>query len=315
MEDWEPGEIQGSFPYYQIGQQHLNIGLTHYTITTNDGCNPPETCTFDVTVLQDLNAPVITCPANIVKPTDIDQETALVTFVLPTATDDNGTPLITQIAGPPSGTQFPKGETTISFLATDVSGNTASCSFTVLVYDDGIPTVVNTETPATLPQGSDTYNLPPALIDVEVPINGDVIGIQITEFPDGATSITIDGQEYGPPTESPNMAKGVASLGVSFAIVPFPVGGVFVPTTNLGVPTVSISVKPNIVNGESVTVVIPYVAVNSQQAQSPVTATITLNFEQPLIATISKIINITCFGANNGSVEITITGGNSPLFY
>ena len=48
---------------------------------------------------------------------------------------------LTQIAGLPSGSAFPVGVTTNTFRATDIAGNTATCSFTVTVVDNQAPTV------------------------------------------------------------------------------------------------------------------------------------------------------------------------------
>ncbi|MES2795993.1 MAG: HYR domain-containing protein, partial [Bacteroidota bacterium] len=59
-----------------------------------------------------------------------------------TATD-NCSAIITQTAGLPSGSIFPIGITINTFVATDPSGNTATCSFTVTVTDNQIP-VINT---------------------------------------------------------------------------------------------------------------------------------------------------------------------------
>ncbi len=58
-------------------------GTTTVTVTTSAGA----TCTFTVTV-NDTQAPVITCPANIVKSTDPNQCGAVVTFPFPTVTDN-----------------------------------------------------------------------------------------------------------------------------------------------------------------------------------------------------------------------------------
>ena len=50
-------------------------------------------------------------------------------------------PLV-QIAGLPSGSVFPVGVTTNTFRATDIAGNTATCSFTVTVVDNQPPVLV-----------------------------------------------------------------------------------------------------------------------------------------------------------------------------
>lgn len=62
-------------------------------------------------------------------------------FSLPTATDNCSAATVTQIQGPASNANFFPGTTTVSFLATDQSGNTATCSFTVTVVDNEAPAV------------------------------------------------------------------------------------------------------------------------------------------------------------------------------
>ena len=67
---------------------------------------------------------------------------AVATFPPPVATDN--CPGVTVACVPPSGTPFPVGTTTVTCTATDASGNTATCSFTVTAFnvcleDDGNP--------------------------------------------------------------------------------------------------------------------------------------------------------------------------------
>jgi HYR domain/Carboxypeptidase regulatory-like domain len=95
------------------------------------GGNGP-TCTFTITV-NDTQAPVITCPANITVATaNVNSPCQVVTFA-PTASDN--CPGVTVVCTPASGTCFPVGVTTVSCTATDASNNTASCSFTVSVFN------------------------------------------------------------------------------------------------------------------------------------------------------------------------------------
>ena len=48
---------------------------------------------------------------------------------------------VTQTAGLASGATFPIGTTTNTFVVTDASGNTETCSFTVTVNDNEKPTI------------------------------------------------------------------------------------------------------------------------------------------------------------------------------
>lgn len=68
--------------------------------------------------------------------------------------DNCGVPTMQQTAGLPSGSVFPVGTTTNSFIVTDAAGNTASASFTVTVKDNEAPV------PTTSVTGSKTISVP-----------------------------------------------------------------------------------------------------------------------------------------------------------
>ena len=115
----------GSF--FPVGTTTVNV-----TSTTGGGCS------FTVTV-NDTQAPVITCPANITKSNDANQCGAVVTFPTITATDN--CPGVTVTTSPTSGSFFPVGTTTVTATATDAHGNTSTCTFTVTVNDTQAPVI------------------------------------------------------------------------------------------------------------------------------------------------------------------------------
>jgi CSLREA domain-containing protein len=80
----------------------------------------------------DAIPPQITCPANITADATCPAG-AIVTYATPTATDNCGTPTVARTAGLASGAVFPIGTTTVTYTATDGSGNSTSCSFMVTV--------------------------------------------------------------------------------------------------------------------------------------------------------------------------------------
>lgn len=108
------------------------VGTT--TVTSTSGT---ATCTFTVRV-NDTQAPVITCPANITVNNTAGTCGAAVTFT-PTATDNCPGTVVT--SSPASGSVFPKGTTTVTVTATDAAGNTSTCTFTVTVNDTQAPVV------------------------------------------------------------------------------------------------------------------------------------------------------------------------------
>jgi HYR domain. len=105
-------------------------------------------CSFTVTV-QDTQPPTITCPANQTVVTDQNlcpaPTCATVNFPAPTTTDN--CPGVIVVCNPPSGGCLPVGVTSVTCTATDASGNTATCSFAVSVFDtvlqdDANPSIV-----------------------------------------------------------------------------------------------------------------------------------------------------------------------------
>ncbi len=118
------------------------LGVTTITYTATDGSGNTSTCSFTVTV-NDVTAPtIVSCPANITVNAGAAC-TAVANWVAPTVSDNCSGASMAQTAGPVSGSAFPLGVTTITYTATDGSGNTSTCSFTVTVVDATIPTIVS----------------------------------------------------------------------------------------------------------------------------------------------------------------------------
>ncbi len=82
-----------------------------------------------ITIVDSL-APQLTCPPSI-EVTGCDS--LVITYADPDVSDNCPPITLTLIEGLPSGTSFPEGMTTVSYEASDASGNTSTCSFTVLV--------------------------------------------------------------------------------------------------------------------------------------------------------------------------------------
>ncbi|MBL0018552.1 MAG: HYR domain-containing protein [Bacteroidetes bacterium] len=109
------------------------------TFRVTDGAGNASTCSFTVTV-NDNEAPVINCPANITANAVLGTCNATVTYTVPTGTDNCTGATTLRISGQNSGTVFPIGVTNNIFRVTDGSGNSTTCSFTVTVNDSEAPT-------------------------------------------------------------------------------------------------------------------------------------------------------------------------------
>ncbi len=150
-------------------------GTTTVTCTLNSG---PVTCSFTVTVV-DSQPPSITCPSNITKPTDPNQCSAVVTYPLPTVSD-NCPGVGTPVCNPPSNSTFPKGTTTVNCQVSDAGGIQSNCSFTVTVNDTQAPTIT---CPANI-----TKAVPP-----QCPMNtvGIAVSYSAPTFADNCTGATV----------------------------------------------------------------------------------------------------------------------------
>lgn len=107
----------------------LLSGTHVITLTATDAAGNSTLCTTSYSIHENIN-PVITCP------NAISTCNPLVNYTAPVGSD-NCQFVITQtdLSGLSSGSIFPIGTTTQTYLITDSSGNTASCSFNVQVIE------------------------------------------------------------------------------------------------------------------------------------------------------------------------------------
>jgi hypothetical protein len=166
------------------------VGVTTVNCTATDVAGNQASCSFTITVNDNEN-PTVSCPANITTNTEPGYDCkATVSY---TASAADNCPGVTFACNPPSGSAFPKGLTTVTCTATDVSGNTDSCQFTVLVIDNINPFVT---CPDNITTGTD-----PGRCDATVTYQasaGDYCGLLTFDctppsgsiFPKGITTIT-----------------------------------------------------------------------------------------------------------------------------
>ncbi len=116
-------------------------GTTTVTCIVKDAANNQANAAFTVTVV-DTQPPTIACPPNVIAATINPGEASnAVSFETPSTVDNCGS--VSVVCNPPSGSQFPRGVTTVNCTATDASTNQANCAFTVQVFDYVIVDDVN----------------------------------------------------------------------------------------------------------------------------------------------------------------------------
>lgn len=113
---------------------------THIVTWIYDDGNGNTEMQTQTVIIEDLIAPTITCPADIIVDNDAGECSAIVDYEV-TYDDNCAIGGLNQQLGLSSGVAFPVGTTTNSFELTDHVGLTANCSFTVTVNDVEEPTV------------------------------------------------------------------------------------------------------------------------------------------------------------------------------
>ena len=106
-------------------------------LTVTDAFSCSNTCNVNVTV-EDNTDPVITCPANINETVPVDVAGKNVTWTLPSVSDNCDSNVELQNTNVPTlspGDYFSVGTTTVTYRATDDSGNSSTCSFDIIVSE------------------------------------------------------------------------------------------------------------------------------------------------------------------------------------
>ncbi|GEM_PF-3973376 len=130
--------VISSFSYTGNAGSYFEL-VDNYWTQANNGGPYIEFMGDDLTgIIYHATAPApcaltLTCPGNISVPPDAGSCGAIVTYSAPVVSGDCEGVTVTQTAGLPSGSLFPAGTTTNSFLATSSEGPTANCSFAVTV--------------------------------------------------------------------------------------------------------------------------------------------------------------------------------------
>ena len=172
-----------------VNPNAVGVYTINYTATDPSGNSATNTRTVYVV---DTTPPTITCPPNVVVSTDPGTCSATnVALGVPAATNDNCGILSVTNDAP---AVFLKGTTTVTWTATDTSGNTNSCTQTVTVKDTQPPTIT---CPANVMVSTDPGTCSATNVALGMPLaTNDNCGIlSVTNdapavFPMGTTTVT-----------------------------------------------------------------------------------------------------------------------------
>lgn len=121
-----------------FGTTTFAVGTTIVTCTSTDAAGNTASCSFGITVV-DNQPPDITCPASFQDPLGPGQSNKTESWSIQTS-DNVG--VASQICNPSSGSVLQYGSHIINCMAQDVSGNVASCSFTLSIINTQPPIIV-----------------------------------------------------------------------------------------------------------------------------------------------------------------------------
>jgi len=114
------------------------------TWTAKDACGNTSTATQTINV-QDVVAPVITCPANLTGFAGVAECGASGIVLIPaTATDNCSIPTVVGARndGRPLTDPFPVGVTSVVWTASDACGNSSTCTQTITINDNNLPPTI-----------------------------------------------------------------------------------------------------------------------------------------------------------------------------
>ncbi|TXD92307.1 tandem-95 repeat protein, partial [Gillisia hiemivivida] len=171
------------------------VGTTSVTYTATDAAGNTSTVSFEV-IVTDNQDPTISCPIAVTQTTEIGESFGIVNFENAKALD-NCDVTVEQTSGLVSGSEFPIGVSTVEFTATDASGNTTTCNFTITITDEEPPTIV---CPSNIDMDVD-QGVCGAVVSFETPIAIDNSDLDVTVtqtagpasgevFPVGTTTVT-----------------------------------------------------------------------------------------------------------------------------
>lgn len=125
--------------------ESFDVGTNVVSWIAEDAAGNQSVCAITIEVV-DEEDPELTCPPNVSVGTDANVCTAFVKPDNPVFNDNCGVAsIVNDYTNSSSATStYPEGPaTTVVYTVTDESGNTTTCSFTVTVTDDQVPTIIS----------------------------------------------------------------------------------------------------------------------------------------------------------------------------
>lgn len=302
----------------------IDLGTTNVVLTATDVSGNSASCNVGVTVV-DLDDPVITSCAP--SPANIGTDATCQGIVPDLTGDVVATQVCTAVIitqSPAAGSLVGLGNTTITFTATEGSGNTTTCTTDITVVDDMAPEPLITTLPDLTDECSISTLTPPVASnncggtvtithDATLPITTQGLTPVVWTYIDDngnastQTQYVILNDITSPVITAPASivvaanASNCSATGVSL--------GTETATDNCGIPTITNDAPATFPLG---TTTVTWTATDAVGNFSTATQEVTI------ISNITPIVNksnISCNGNNDGAIDLVVSGGTAPYIY
>jgi hypothetical protein len=115
----------------------FSIGTTPVSCQATDACGNNDSCGMQV-IVEDHQAPSITCPADVTQPAGSGVCNAVVAIGSPMTGDNCG---VDTVGNDHASTTYPEGSTSVLWTVTDIYGNQNTCTQLVTVTDNQSPSI------------------------------------------------------------------------------------------------------------------------------------------------------------------------------
>ena len=156
------------------------FGTTLLEFSVDDSHNNSALCELEITVLDTIPPIISDCPSNLTFPTSTSNCEGQAFWAIPNGFDLCGPVVLTSTHNP--GDLFPIGTTIVKYYATDNSGNSDSCSFTIDIIDLS-PPALNTISTKSISSVNNCDALIPNYITLFSPVDNCSGAIDLVQKP------------------------------------------------------------------------------------------------------------------------------------